>query len=300
MMKNVYNLGAFGVAPENFRLDVWYNNPSTGIYQNYIPREPLNGTILLQVMNMDKIDAQQMPYPDGFFDFIPNAATTGGLIDAQNGRIFFPVIEPFGSHLANVINNNSTDPNAAAALINQVVFQQLYDSTKTAAQIQFPNLNRFRIKGQYQSSSGSDISLNAMNIPQGSVIVTAGGIKLTEGVDYTVDYNLGRVKILNDGVMNSGQPIKVSVESNSLFNLQFKTMLGSRFDYTFNDNLTIGGTIINLRERPITQKVNMGDEPVNNTVIGADINYQKEAPWLTTLADRIPLINTKEKSKITF
>ncbi|MFN9800253.1 MAG: cell surface protein SprA, partial [Bacteroidota bacterium] len=25
MMKNVYNLGAFGIAPENFRLDVWYN-----------------------------------------------------------------------------------------------------------------------------------------------------------------------------------------------------------------------------------------------------------------------------------
>jgi len=300
MMKNVYNLGAFGVAPENFRLDVWYNNPSTGIYQNYIPREPLNGTILLQVMNMDKIDAQQMPYPDGFFDFIPNAATTGGLIDAQNGRVFFPVVEPFGSHLAGKIIDGLGNTPEATSLINQVVFQQLYDSTKTAAQIQFPNLNRFRIRGQYQSASGSDISLNAMNIPQGSVIVTAGGIKLTEGVDYTVDYNLGRVKILNDGVMQSGQPIKVSVESNSLFNLQFKTMLGSRFDYTFNDNLTVGGTIINLRERPITQKVNMGDEPVNNTVIGADINYQKEAPWLTSLADRIPLIDTKEKSKITF
>lgn len=300
MMKNVYNLGAFGVAPENFRLDVWYNNPSTGIFQNYIPREPLNGTILLQVMDLDKIDAQQMPYPDGFFDFIPNAATTGGLIDAQNGRVYFPVVEPFGEHLADKIRQGLGNTPEADQLISQIVYQPLYDSTKTAAQIQFPNLNRFRLRGQYQSSSGSDISLNAMNIPQGSVIVTAGGIKLTEGVDYTVDYNLGRVKILNDGVMNSGQPIKVSVESNSLFNLQFKTMIGSRFDYTFNDNLVIGGTIINLRERPITQKVNMGDEPVNNTVVGVDINYQKDAPWLTQLADRIPLINTKEPSKITF
>lgn len=301
MMKNVYNLGAFGISPENFRLDVWYNNPATGIYQNYIPREPLNGTILLQIMNMDKIDAQQMPYPDGFFDFIPDAATMGGLIDAQNGRIFFPVIEPFGGHLKRKIEEMAGGPSPETeALVKQVVFQQLYDSTKTAAQIQFPNLNRYRIRGQYQSASGSDISLNAMNIPQGSVIVTAGGIKLTEGVDYTVDYNLGRVKILNEGVMNSGQPIKVSVESNSLFNLQFKTMIGSRFDYTFNDNLVLGGTIINLRERPITQKVNMGDEPVNNTVIGLDLNYQKEAPWLTALADRIPLINTKEPSRITF
>lgn len=301
MMKNVYSLGAFGIAPENFRLDVWYNNPATGVNQNYIPREPLNGKLLLQVLNLDRIDAQQMPYPDGFFDFIQGASTTGGLIDAQSGRVYFPVVEPFGSHLASKIQEgfggNTTE---AQQVINQVTFQPLYDSTKTVAQILFPNLNRFRIKGQYQSSSGSEISLNALNIPQGAVVVTAGGIKLQEGVDYTVDYNLGRVRILNEGVMTSGQPIKVSVESNSLFNLQFKTMIGTRFDYTFSEHLTIGGTLLNLRERPVTQKVNQGDEPVNNTTIGIDGNFQKEIPALTSLVDRIPFIETKAKSNLTF
>ena len=301
MMKNVYSLGAFGIAPENFRLDVWYNNPATGVNQNYIPREPLNGKLLLQVLNLDRIDAQQMPYPDGFFDFIQGASTTGGLIDAQSGRVYFPVVEPFGSHLATKIQEgfggNTTE---AQQVINQVTFQPLYDSTKTVAQILFPNLNRFRIKGQYQSSSGSEISLNALNIPQGAVVVTAGGIKLQEGVDYTVDYNLGRVRILNEGVMTSGQPIKVSVESNSLFNLQFKTMIGTRFDYTFSEHLTIGGTLLNLRERPVTQKVNQGDEPVNNTTIGIDGNFQKEIPALTRMVDRIPFIETKAKSNLTF
>jgi cell surface protein SprA len=204
------------------------------------------------------------------------------LIDAQSGRIYFPVVEPFGS--APRQSNSNMDLPGQEALANQIVsqvaFQPLYDSTKTAAQILFPNLNRFRIKGQYQSASaGSEISLNALNIPQGSVVVTAGGIKLTEGVDYTVDYNLGRVRILNDGIMSSGQPINVSVESNSLFNLQFKTMIGSRFDYTFNDNLAVGATFLNLRERPVTQKVNMGDEPVNNTVIGADAIFKKNRPF---------------------
>lgn len=298
MMKNVYNLGAFGVAPENFRLDVWYNNPATGVNQNYIPREPLNGKLLLQVLNLDRIDAQQMPYPDAFFDFIPNAATGGGLIDAQAGRIYFPVVEPFGSHLEKKIREGLPDPEAADLVVSQVVYQPLYDSTKTAAQILFPNLNRFRIKGQYQSSSGSEISLNALNIPQGAVSVTAGGIKLTEGVDYTVDYNLGRVRILNEGVMSSGQPIKVSVESNSLFNLQFKTLMGTRFDYTFNDNLTVGATLMNLRERPVTQKVNIGDDPVNNTTIGLDGAFQKEAPFLTRMVNGLPFIETKAKSNI--
>lgn len=299
MMKNVYSLGAYGISPENFRLDVWYNNPATGVNQNFIPREPLNGTILLQVLNLDRIDAQQMPYPDGFFDFIPNATTQGGLIDAQAGRIFFPVIEPFGEHLADKIREGLGNTEQAEQIISQVVYQPLYDSTKTAAQILFPNLNRFRIKGQYQSSSGSEISLNALNIPQGAVSVTAGGLKLQEGVDYTVDYNLGRVRILNEGVLTSGQPIKVSVESNSLFNLQFRTMMGSRFDYAFNDNLAVGATILNLRERPVTQKVNIGDEPVNNTSVGVDANFQKEAPFLTRLVDGIPFVETKAKSNIT-
>ncbi|MFM7310068.1 MAG: cell surface protein SprA, partial [Flavobacteriales bacterium] len=301
MMKNVYNLGSFGIAPENFRLDVWYNNPSTGVNQNYIPRDPLNGQILLQVLNLDKIDAQQMPYPDGFFDFIPNASTAGGLIDAQNGRVYFPVVEPFGEHIAKKIRDGLPgQEDLANQVVSQVAYLPLYDSTKTAAQILFPNLNRFRIKGQFQSASGSEISLNALNIPQGSVIVTAGGIKLTEGVDYTVDYNLGKVRILNEGILSSGQPIKISTESNSMFNLQFKTMIGSRFDYTFNDHFTMGATFLNLRERPITQKVNMGDEPVNNTVLGLDMNFQKESSLLTRLVDRIPFIDTKAKSNITF
>lgn len=301
MMKNVYSLGAFGIAPDNFRLDVWYNNPATGVNQNQISRAPLEGQLLLQVLNLDKIDAQQMPYPDGFFDFIPNAATTGGLIDAQNGRIYFPVVEPFGSHLEKKIRDGLPGQETQAnQIVSQVVFKPLYDSTKTAAQILFPNLNRFRIKGQYQSASGSEISLNALNIPQGSVSVTSGGIKLTEGVDYTVDYNLGRVRILNEGILSSGQPINVSTESNSLFNLQFKTMIGSRFDYTFNENLAVGATFLNLRERPVTQKVNIGDEPVNNTVVGLDMNFQKESPFLTRLVDRIPGIETKAKSNITF
>lgn len=299
MMKNVYSLGSFGINPENFRLDIWWNNPATGTDMNYIPREPLDGKRLLELMNIDRVDINSMPYPDGVFDFVPNAATMGGTIDAQTGRVYLPMVEPFGSHLANLIRDGIPDPAQAESIISQIVFQPLYDSTKTAAQ-QIPQLNRYRIKGQFQSASSSEISLNALNIPQGSVTVTAGGILLQEGVDYQVDYNLGRVRILNEGVLTSGQPVKVSLESNSMFNMQFKTMIGSRFDYAFNDYLNVGGTVLNLRERPITQKVNVGDEPVNNTILGLDANFQKEAPFLTRLVDALPLIETSKKSTIDF
>ncbi len=299
MMKNVYSMGAFGVSRENFRLDVWYNDPSTGVDLNYIPRAPLDGELLLQLLNLDRVDVNTMPHPDGFFDFIDNAATLGGTIEAQSGRIFLPTVEPFGSHLRGVIEEKVDNPDLAELLIRTIVFQPLYDSTKTAAQL-IPSLNRFRLRGQFQSQSGAEISLNALNVPPGSVTVTAGGVMLVENQDYTVDYNLGRVRILNEGLLDSGVPINIALESNSLFNIQMKTLMGTRFDYEISDKMNVGGTVLNLRERPLTQKVNMGDEPVNNTILGVDFNYQSESEFITKMIDRIPGINTKAKSNIDF
>lgn len=297
MMKNVYNIGAFGVESENFRLDVWYNNPSTGVDQNYIARTGLDDKLLIQVLSMDQIDVNQMPFSDGIFDYVDNAAISGGLIHSQNGRIYFPTVEPFGDHLEQYISDHVPDADLAANITNSIVYSELYDSTKTAAQ-QIPSKNRFKIRGQFQSSSGSEISLNALNVPQGSVSVTSGGVKLVENIDYTVDYNLGRVRIINEGILQSGAPINISLESNSLFNIQTKTMIGSRFDYKFSDNFNVGATMLNLKERPLTQKVNIGDEPVNNTILGADLAYQTKSEWLTRLVDAIPGIDTKAESSI--
>ena len=295
MMKNVYSMQAFGLSSENFRLNIWYNDPATGVDLNYIPKNPLDGILLLQLLGMDRLDINGMSQPDGVFDFVDNAATTGGTIHSQNGRIFFPSIEPFGSNLKKEIEERVEDPDVAANLISSIVFQPLYDSTKTAAQ-QIPALNRFRIKGEFQSQTSSEIALQAMNIPEGSVTVTAGGVRLIENQDYTVDYQLGRVRIINDGLLESGRNIKVSLESNSLFSIQTKTMMGTRFDYALSDRFNMGATFLNLRERPLTQKVNIGSEPVNNSIVGADFNYQGESQLLTDLVDLLPFYETSAAS----
>jgi cell surface protein SprA len=297
MMKNVYSMQAFGVSQEQFRLDVWYNDPSTGVDLNYIPRSPLDGTLLLQLLGLDRMDINTMPNSDGVFDYVDNAATMGGTINSQNGRIFFPSIEPFGDNLRAVIEERVADPNLSQSLIQTLVFYALYDSTKTAAQ-QIPSLNRYHIKGQFQSQSSSEISLNALNVPEGSVTVTAGGVRLVENRDYTVDYNLGRVRIINDGLLESGQTIRVSLESNSLFNIQTKTLLGTRFDYVASDDFTIGATFLNMRERPLTQKVDIGDEPVNNSIFGVDFTWQTQSRFLTQLVDKLPFYQTSAVSNI--
>ena len=285
-MKNVYTTGAYQLNPQDFNLQIFYNNIATGVDVPYLPYGSVNGKPLVQVMNVDKLSVNGDPQSDGVFDFI-----NGVTVNANTGRIYFPVLEPFGTHLQSQFSP-SDFPNA-----NKYIFQELYDSTKISAQT-LPEKNRFKFKGTYKSATGSEITLNATNIPQGAVTVTAGGVKLTENVDYTVDYTLGRVKIINESIMNSGQPIKISLESNSLFNIQQKSLIGTRLDYRFNRDLSVGGTLLRFNERPLTQKVNAGDEPVTNLQWGLDVNWRTEAPFLTRLIDKLPIISTKEMSNL--
>ena len=289
MMKNVYSIGAYQVKREGFKLDIWYLDQETGVYIPFIPEGPVDGVPLIQVFGLDKLNANNAATPDGVFDYISSPQIT---INESNGRVYFPVLEPFGSDLREALGT--------AELGEKYAFDSLYTNTQPNAQVKFPSQNRFVIRGQYESSSSSEISLNAFNIPQGSVTVTAGGQQLQENVDYTVDYTLGRVKIINTGILESGTPINISLESNALFNIQTKTLFASRFDYKFNDDFTVGGTIMNLTERPLTQKINIGDEPMSNTQLGFDWNYKTESQFLTNLVDKIPLIDTKEKSSINF
>ncbi|MEP6795887.1 MAG: cell surface protein SprA, partial [Saprospiraceae bacterium] len=286
MMKNVYRIGGGDLNKDEFELDVFYEHPGKG-FKRFLPAESkLESTPLLNIFNLDNLNVTGDPQPDGRFDFVEGVTITPSL-----GIVMFPVLEPFGSTLKNKILKAGGDP--------KFVYQQLYDSTIVKAR-EFPELNRFTLKGKAKTSTSSDISLGAFNIPPGSVRVTAGGQVLKENEDYTIDYNIGRIKILNQAFLQPGTPINVSFEDNALFSFNKKTMLGLRADYTLNKHISFGATYMHLFERPYTQKVNIGDDPINNTIYGLDFNYSNEAPWLTKLVDKIPFINTSAPSNVTF
>ena len=292
MMKNVYALGAYQVNEDEFTLDVLYRDDKTGNAVNYLPGGGLDKTILIRLLNLDNMNSQRDPYPDGIFDYM-----NGITISPSNGRVFFPLLEPFGADLAQILTD-SLDAVEAEAAIEKYVFQELYDSTKTKAQ-QIAEKNKFLIAGEYSSSNSSEIMLNAMNVPQGSVKVTAGGRELMEGADYTVDYMLGRVTIINQGILESGTPIRIALENQSLFNFQTKTLVGTHLDYRISDKFSLGATAMHLTERPLTQKVNIGDEPISNTIWGLNGNYSTESQLLTTLVDKLPFLETKAPSTFT-
>ncbi|MDT8308242.1 MAG: cell surface protein SprA, partial [Bacteroidales bacterium] len=291
MMKNVYWLGSYQINSEDFRLNVVYSDDKNGVPMGFLTETEIASIPLIQVMNCDNLNTMQEPYSDGVFDFVDNAATGGGTVQSANGRIYFPVVEPFGENLKKQISS--------AEHQEKYVFEELYRKTKTEAR-QLPHKNKYYLEGMFKSAGGSEISLGGFNIPQGSVKVSAGGIVLQENVHYTVDYTLGRVRIMDEGILNSGTPITISTESEDVFNIQSKRLMGSHIDYRVNEDFNIGGTILNLHEKPITQKVNYEDEPISNTIIGLDMQFQTEVPFVTKLIDKLPFIDTKAPSRLTF
>jgi len=286
MMKNVYSLGALQVQQDKFTLNIDYRNDSIGTNLQYITEGNIKNKLLLRVMNLDNLDTKNTANPDGKFDFIE-----GSTIQSAYGLVFLPVLEPFGEHLRKKIGND--------VIAKKYVYQELYDSTLVVAQ-QYSQKNKFHLIGVYKGSagSGSEIKLNATNVPRGSVTVTAGGVTLVENTDYTVDYTMGTVTIINTALLAGGTNIDVKLENQSLFNTQRKTLLGTHLEYKFNKDFSLGGTIMHLSEMPLTTKVSSGNEPISNTIWGMNASWRHESQFVTNMLNKLPFVNAVKPSTI--
>lgn len=287
MMKNVYYL-ASSIQREKFRLDVKFRSDTTGVSLTYIPEQQVKEMPLLRLLGADRLDNNNRPNANGYFDFIEGYTIS-------DGRVFFPKAEPFGSALYNALVKRGMNTASAA----KYSFQELYDSTKTTAK-QLAEKNKYSLVGAFRGTSANVISLEAYNVPQGSVVVTAGGSTLKEGIDYSVDYAAGEVTILNQSVIETGTPVNVSLESNTDYGQTRKTMFGLNWEYEFSKQFRLSGTLQRLSEQALTNKVNMGSEPLNNTLWGLNIDWKTESQWLTSALNAIPFLHLSQPSSITF
>lgn len=286
MMKNIYNIG-YGLEQEGFFLDIKYESGTSAGKINYLPDGPVKNVPLVQVAGVDRLTNHTAPNPDNFFDYVE-----GITVKSDRGLIIFPVLEPFGSRLADQLDN---DPE----FVDKYVFNPLYDGTVQDAIQKFPQLNRFTFEGFYRSAGGgTEIQLNTFNLSSESVTVKVGGRTLSKGVDYQIDEFGGKITFLNTAVLSSGQEIQVCFESSALYQVQTKILSGARAEYNPSQNLILGATVMNLKEQPFTQKTILGEEPVSNTLWGLDASFRKESDYITKMLDRLPLITTKETSTI--
>lgn len=289
MMKNIYNLQAHQLNKENFQLNIIYKDDATGIDNPSLHEgNRLKDVPLVQIMGLDRLNQNGDPQKDGNFDFLP-----GLTVNPATSQIIFPVLEPFGNHLQNFFN-----PTTEKILIDKYVFSELYNQTQADAQLNTTK-NKFFLSGSYQSGASNEIILPGItNIAPNSVVVRVGNSPLTEGVDYTVDYQFGRIRIMNEGAMSSGREITIQYERADLFSFQTRNLLGVDAEYHLNKDVRFSGTMLYLNERPIISRVNIGSEPVRNMLWGFGIDYKTDSRLLTKMVDKLPFLNTKAKSSV--
>ncbi|MEN2992048.1 MAG: cell surface protein SprA [Bacteroidia bacterium] len=288
MMKNVYRLEAFNIRPEGFELQVLYEATDGSGDVAYLPSPDTRERPLIQVLGLDRLRNNMEAGPDNTFDFIPQIT-----IFPDRGLIFFPVLEPFGRHLVRQFTSDPVNDSIRYA------YDPLYRLTQVDAIQYYPQLNRFKLKYSFLSSTGAEINLNTPQIQPGSIQVTAGGAPLTEGVDYQVDYTIGKVTILNQGILQSGQEIRVRFETNQLFGIDQKTLVGSRIEWRPSPRFQLGVTGLSFYERPLINKVIISEEPAANLMWGTDIQLQERSRFISALLNKLPFYSTKEESEIT-
>jgi cell surface protein SprA len=310
MMKNVYQIPqAYQIKQDDFRMNILYTDPSpinyitpvqgTTFPTNPTPDNKVDQTPLLNVFNLDRLNYNNDPQTggDGFFDYIP-----GITVDVQNGRIIFTTKEPFGELIFKKLQNSGSgedynNPSTYNANQQKYVFRNMYKNTQSGA-LQDSDKNKFLLRGKYKSSGSSGIPIGAFNVPQGSVVVMAAGRRLVEGIDYSVDYQLGRVQILDPSLQASNTPIEVSLENNSIFGQQTRRFIGFNVEHKISEKFVVGGTYLKMSEKPFTQKSSYGQESVNNTIFGFNGNYATEVPFFTRLVNKLPNIDTDVPSNL--
>ncbi|NTW48164.1 MAG: cell surface protein SprA [Chlorobiales bacterium] len=290
MLKNIYSLGAANVQQDGFELNVLYEQPGQVPPETpNLPSTPRitdaqgNERTLLNIVGLDRFDQTNNPTPDSKFDFV-----SGLSINPERGLLILPYQRPFSTQIRTALES-------ASAPIGSFDYSEIYESEQYLAQ-RNGEKNRYIIRAKFKSTVQSSYNIG-FNVVAGSVVVSTSSGRLTEGIDYTVDYQLGTVEILRLDAIQSGSSLSIQYERNELLSIASKTILGARAEYQFSENFKIGSTFLQYSERPLADKIRVGDEPVLNNIFGFDVQYKTESRWLTKLVDALPLISTKERSE---
>ncbi|MCH8548706.1 MAG: cell surface protein SprA [Balneolaceae bacterium] len=282
-MRNVYSLGVSNISRDALELELAFT-------EDNVPRDRLPGrsTTLMQDLGLDRVDSQGALQPDNRIDF------GTGTLDAQNGLIIFPYLEPFGARIREVLE----DSPATEEEIDRLAYTELYTQRqRNAAQNSRNGFYQFR--GKSSGGVQDNYSLG-FALVEGSVRVFANGSELIENVDYQVDYSFGSITILNDRYTAPGQDIRIEYENQALTSIEQKTFTGIRAEYEFTRDIRMGGTFFRFNERPLDDKIRIGDEPISNSVFGFDATARFDTPFVTRALDWLPILQTRENSEFSF
>jgi len=236
----------------------------------------------LKILGLDQWNnnSQTLNVPDGKLDpFVE-------VYNEEWGLVIFPEREPFNSSRTYVDGNGKISD----SLIEKIPTIYSYASRSDKLSI-----SKYYLQVSTKARSAT-IRLGRANIIEGSERVTLNGSVLTKGSDYNISYDMGQVTLLDDRAMDPSADVQVEFQYAPFMALQKKTLLGTRFEYDYNEDLKFGATVLYKSDKAQERKPRVGQETAKAMVMDFDISFALHPNFLTRVVDALPLVSTEAAS----
>jgi hypothetical protein len=149
----------------------------------------------------------------------------------------------------------------------------------------------YYLRARYQAEGGGDggaIMLGSVQLRPNSERITVDGIPLIRGVDYVVDYDLGRVSFArSDTLFFRPRQVTVNYEENPLFADTPTSIFGGTAELLL-ENGEISFTALSQRQRTTFTRPALGFEPASTFIAGVGGNFAFDAEPLRRAVSRLP------------
>ncbi|MCD5383544.1 hypothetical protein LR066_02125 [candidate division WOR-3 bacterium] len=135
-----------------------------------------------------------------------------------------------------------------------------------------------------------------LNLLEGSERVVMDGVELKRGVDYDINYALGRLTFRDGVITNPEAKIVIDYQYLPFMQTASKNLLGARIDYDGGGDLTFGSTFLHHSSTSFDRRPNLGTEPTRITLGEIDARYQTNPSLFTSLVNFLPFIETDAPS----
>tara|TARA_B100000315_G_scaffold249608_1_gene281092 strand:- start:10472 stop:16594 length:6123 start_codon:yes stop_codon:yes gene_type:complete len=282
--KNVYFLGTTNISDEGFNLDILYKHGSASNNDRHE-----NGTKYIRLFGLDNADENGNQVSDDLADiYNPN------IINLAMGELIFPMLHPFEMDTLagepQYFGEGNDDPDLTTILSDTAA---LYNSSNTQ---QIDSESKFEIKVEYTNKS-SVISLGGFMLVEGSEEIYLNDVKLTRGVDYTIDYFIGSITMLTQAYNQPDAKLEILYEEHELVSFDSKIILGSRAEISLGDKSFLGFSALYFNQDILNEKIEVGYEPTRNFIWDINGKYEKDLDFLTQAVDKLPFIETVANSK---
>ncbi len=270
-MRNVYRVAGSDLNPVSLQVGITLNRSE----------RPIAGTAETYLQQLGLADRSDATLFDRENRLWPRARDPEAAQVVGDRYIVFPHLEPFA------------DP---ARLSAPEITDSLYRTPVYLLLTEGPT-SKFALRLRYDASGGGDrstLSLNALQVREGSEQLFVAGRKLERDVDYRISYEVGQVTFINPDLLfgQSSAQVTARFEERGIFAVAPTTILGMSTRYSLGDRGAINLIGMYQREQSAFTRPALGFEATANLIGGVNTELHFRPQGITRFLNSLTSSST--------